>query len=175
MKYNKLLPIIILSSALFLSCEDDLMEWGKDADKGEVTTAELPLGLAEKISRYDALNTYTDFILGNGIGVDLYLNDEVYRTITNENFDDVTAGYAMKHGAMVNSNGELNFATIDNFIAKTKEAGLTVYGHTLAWHQNNNASYLNGLIAPTVIPGSSGANSLDLTSLRDGSLNGWAG
>ena len=175
MKYNKLLPIIILSSALFLSCEDDLMEWGKDADKGEVTTAELPLGLAEKISRYDALNTYTDFILGNGIGVDLYLNDEVYRTITNENFDDVTAGYAMKHGAMVNSNGELNFATIDNFIAKTKEAGLTVYGHTLAWHQNNNASYLNGLIAPTVIPGSSGANSLDLTSLRDDSLNGWAG
>ena len=62
MKYNKLLPIIILSSVLFLSCEDDLMEWGKDADKGEVTTAELPLGLAEKISRYDALNTYTDFV-----------------------------------------------------------------------------------------------------------------
>ena len=175
MKYKKILPIIILSSLLFSSCDEEIMEWGKDADHGEVITAELPLGLAEKISRYEALNTYTDFILGNGVGVDLYLNDETYRNITNENFDDVTAGYAMKHGAMVNSNGDLNFTNVDAFIAKTKEAGLTVYGHTLAWHQNNNASYLNGLIAPTVIPGASGANSLDVSSLKDGSLDGWGG
>ncbi|ULC58781.1 endo-1,4-beta-xylanase [Flaviramulus sp. BrNp1-15] len=176
MKYKKIIPIIVTLSALILSsCDDQIMEWQDRAEDSQITTAELPLELAEKIERYDALNSYTDFILGAGVGVDLYLNNETYSSITNENFDDVTAGYAMKHGPMVNSNGELNFTNVDAFIAKTKEAGLSVFGHTLVWHQNNNASYLNGLLAPTIIPGASGSNSLDLSALKDTSLDGWAG
>ncbi|SNR59155.1 endo-1,4-beta-xylanase [Lutibacter flavus] len=173
MKYKKIFPILALTSLIFSSCDDQIMEWEKDPSHGEVTTAELPLELAEKITRYDALNTYTDFVLGNGIGVNLYLEDVVYQKIINENFDEVTAGYDMKHGPMVNSNGELNFTKVDAFIAATKEAGLKVFGHTLNWHQNQNASYLNGLIAPTVIPGASGSSSLDLSGLKDGTLNGW--
>ncbi|WP_072402626.1 endo-1,4-beta-xylanase [Flaviramulus basaltis] len=174
MKLKKLIFTFALASALF-SCDDSIMEWKETADENKITTAELPLELAEKIERYEALNTYTDFILGDGVSIDFYLNNEAYRNITNENFDDVTAGYAMKHGPMVTADGSLNFTNVDAFIAKTKEAGLSVFGHTLAWHQNNNASYLNGLIAPTVIPGSSGSNSLDLSGLKDASLDGWAG
>ncbi len=155
------------------SCDEDKMNWGRDPSYGEVTTSELPLALAEKISRYEPLKTYTDFTLGAGIGMDLYMNDETYRNIVNENFDEVVVGYAMKHGAMVNSQGKLNFAPADAFIAKTKEAGLSVYGHTLVWHQNQNASYLNGIIAPTIMPGPAGSNSLDLSGLQDGSFTDW--
>tara|TARA_R110002020_G_scaffold282196_4_gene497919 strand:- start:24 stop:2135 length:2112 start_codon:yes stop_codon:yes gene_type:complete len=150
------------------------MEWEDVDEQNKVTTAELPLELEEKISRYDVLNSYTDYVLGAGIILDLYMNDETYSNIVNKNFDDVTVGYAMKHGPMVNAEGELNFETVDNFIAKTKEAGLDVYGHTLMWHANQNASYLNSLIAPQVIPGSSGANALDLSGLKDGTFTGWA-
>tara|TARA_R110002020_G_scaffold303939_1_gene519363 strand:+ start:9977 stop:12169 length:2193 start_codon:yes stop_codon:yes gene_type:complete len=175
MKYTKVILILALSSVVFSSCEDDIMEWQDVPEESKVTTAELPLELQEKITRYDALNTYTDYVLGAGIILDLYMNDETYRSIVNENFDDVTVGYAMKHGAMVNAQGELNFNNVDNFMAMTNEAGIDVYGHTLVWHANQNASYLNGLIAPTVIPGSSGANSLDLSSLQAGTLDGWAG
>ena len=174
MKYTKIIPILALSAMLFSSCEDDIMEWEDVDEQNKVTTAELPLELEEKISRYDVLNSYTDYVLGAGIILDLYMNDETYSTIVNENFDDVTVGYAMKHGPMVNAEGELNFETVDNFIAKTKEAGIDVYGHTLIWHANQNASYLNGLIAPQVIPGSSGASALDLSGLKDGTFTGWA-
>ena len=156
------------------SCDTNKMDWGRDPSYGEVTTAELPLGLSEKISRYEPLKTYTDFTLGVGIGMDLYMNDETYRNIVNENFDEVTVGYAMKHAAMVNSQGQLNFGPVDDFIAKTKEAGLSVFGHTLVWHKNQNASYLNGLIAPTIVPGPAGSNLLDITGLQDGSFTGWA-
>ncbi|WP_264537907.1 endo-1,4-beta-xylanase [Flavobacterium sp. N1736] len=173
MKYKYIIPIIVSSLLAFASCDDNLMEWEKDPEHGAVTGAELPLELVEKISRYEPLKTYTDFVLGNGIGVDIYMSDEAYRKIVNENFDEVTPGYAMKHGAMVNSKGEINFTTIDAFIAKTKEAGLKVFGHTLVWHSNQNASYLNGLIAPTVIPGSSGTNILDLTPIKNGTFTGW--
>lgn len=174
MKYIKILPVIASSMLLFTACDDNLMEWEKDPEHGAVTGAELPLALVEKISRYEPLKNYSDFILGNGIGADLYMSDAAYRKIVNENFDEVTPGYAMKHGAMVNSKGEINFTTMDAFIAETKKAGLTVFGHTLVWHSNQNASYLNGIIAPTVIPGSSGTNVLDLTPIKNGTFTGWA-
>ncbi|WP_338841004.1 endo-1,4-beta-xylanase [Flavobacterium ginsenosidimutans] len=174
MKYIKILPVIASSLLLFASCDDNLMEWGKDPEHGEITGAELPLELVEKISRYEPLKNYSDFKLGNGIGISLYMSDATYRNIVNENFDEVTPGYEMKHGAMVNSKGEINFADVDAFIAATKSAGLSVFGHTLIWHSNQNASYLNGIIAPTVIPGSSGTNILDLTSIKNGTFTGWA-
>lgn len=180
MKRNRKKTIHILSFAVCClltlslnSCDEDKMDWGRDPSYGEVTTAELPLALAEKIARYEPLKTYTDFTLGVGIGMDLYMNNETYRNIVNQNFDDVTVGYAMKHGAMVNSQGEVNVGPVDAFIAKTKEAGLSVYGHTLVWHQNQNAGYLNGLIAPTIVPGPAGSNALDLSGLQDGSFTGW--
>ncbi|MFH6997440.1 endo-1,4-beta-xylanase [Flavobacterium sp. FlaQc-57] len=174
MKFKYIFPLIASSLLVLSSCDDNLMEWGKDPDHGAVTGAELPLELVEKISRYEPLKNYTNFVLGNGIGADLYMSDAAYRKIVNENFDEVTPGYAMKHGAMVNAKGEINFATIDAFIAETKKAGLKVFGHTLVWHSNQNASYLNGLIAPTVIPGSSGTNILDVAGLKSGAFTNWA-
>lgn len=174
MKYKYIFPIIASSLMMLSSCDDNKMDWEKDPDHGAVTGAELPLALVEKISRYQPLKTYTDLVLGNGIGTDLYMSDAAYRKIVNDNFDEVTPGYAMKHGAMVNAKGEINFTTIDAFIAETKKAGLKVFGHTLVWHSNQNASYLNGLIAPTVIPGSSGTNTLDVAGLKSGTFTNWS-
>jgi len=173
MKYKYIIPIIASSLMILSSCDDNLMEWGKDPEHGEVTGAELPLALVEKIGRYEPLKNYSDFSLGNGIGISLYMSDAAYRKIVNENFDEVTPGYEMKHGAMVNSKGEINFTNVDAFIAATKSAGLKVFGHTLIWHSNQNASYLNSIIAPTVIPGSSGINVLDLAPVKNGTFTGW--
>jgi len=174
MKYKKILPAIALSCILFSSCDDQIMEWAKDPDHGDITSAELPLELAEKIGRYEPLKKYTDFKLGAGIGLDEYMNNETYRNLVNENFDEVTVGYAMKHAPMVSANGSINFTKVDAFIAKTKEAGLSVFGHTLVWHSNQNAGYLNSIIAPTIIPGSSGPNTLNIAGLKDGTFSSWA-
>jgi GH35 family endo-1,4-beta-xylanase len=173
MKSKYIIPIIASSLLILSSCDDNLMEWKKDPEHGAVTGAELPLALVEKISRYEPLKNYSDFPLGNGIGISLYMSDPAYRKIVNENFDEVVPGYEMKHAAMVNSKGEINFTNVDAFIAATKSAGLTVFGHTLIWHSNQNASYLNGIIAPTVIPGSSGTNVLDLAPIKAGTFTGW--
>ncbi|HOS49438.1 MAG TPA: hypothetical protein PLG57_12405, partial [Bacteroidia bacterium] len=72
------------------SCYDDKMKWGRDPSYGEITSAELPLALQEKISRYDVLKSYTDMILGIGIDLDLYMENETYRNIVNQNFDEIT-------------------------------------------------------------------------------------
>ncbi|MDR0864691.1 MAG: endo-1,4-beta-xylanase [Candidatus Symbiothrix sp.] len=174
MKLNKK-KILIYCSLLTLifglnSCYDEKMEWGDPYTHPE--TAELPLALKEAISRYEVLNAYTNFTLGVGIDLSLYMTNETYRNTVNANFDEITVGYDMKHGAIVNAQGELNFTKVDALIAKLKEAGLTVYGHTLAWHQNQNAGYLNSLIAPTIIPGTPGESLIANGDFENG-LTGW--
>ena len=174
MKRKYILALIVVVGMSFFSCDDNKMNWHKDPSHGDITSAELPLQLAEKISRYDVLKSYADLRLGIGIGLSMYMENEAYRKLVNENFHEVTVGYEMKHGPMVNAQGEINFSKVDDFIQEIQSAGLGLYGHTLVWHSNQNASYLNGLIAPTIIPDPAGSNLLDLTGLKDGSLSkGW--
>ncbi|WP_321331610.1 endo-1,4-beta-xylanase [uncultured Bacteroides sp.] len=177
MKYIKIIPIIIFLAAIITSCDDEKMNWHKDPTHGEIASSELPLGLQEAISRYEPLKSYlsnANFKLGCGIDLNEYTSNDAYNQLVNENFNEITIGYAMKHAAVVKADGSLDFTNIDNLFAKTNAAGLSVFGHTLVWHQNQNAAYLNGLIAPTVIPGDAGSNSLDLAGLQDGSFSGWS-
>ena len=172
MKLKNIIPFILVTLILSLnSCYDDKMEWGKDPSHGEVTTSELPLALQEAIGRYKALNTYTNITLGAGIDFNLYMTDEAYRNIVNENFDQVTAGNEMKQSSLMNNNGELNFTRIDDQLAELERAGLKIYGHTLVWHNQQRASYLNSLIAPTIVPGTPGSSLVD-GSFEDG-MGGW--
>lgn len=172
MKYKYIIPAIALAAMSLIACDDSKMEWYKDPSHGDVTESELPLQLAEKISRYDVLKSYAPFTLGIGVGLDEYLNNDAYRALVEENFDEITIGYAMKHGPMVASDGSLKFAQVGKLIEQLQSAGLGLYGHTLVWHQNQNAGYLNGLIAPTVIPGNDGDNLISNGSFEDG-LTGW--
>jgi GH35 family endo-1,4-beta-xylanase len=141
MNVMRIFTIAMLFALLFASCNNDDAE-----ENGLPVTA--PMSLSEKIIKYDVLKSYTDIKLGVGIGLYYYINDATYRNKANDNFDEVTAGYEMKHGPMVNSTGQLVFGPVDDFVAKVRKAGLSVFGHTLVWHSNQNASYLNGLIAP---------------------------
>ncbi len=167
----------IMASTMLVSCDDNKMEWYTDPSHGQISASELPLGLKEAISRYQPLKSYlpnTGFVLGCGIGLTEYVDDEVVYNLVNQNFNDITIGYLMKHGPVMKSDGTLNFTHIDRLFEKTSAAGISVYGHTLVWHQNQNAAYLNGLIAPQVIPDAGGTNALDLDGLRNGTFSEWS-
>jgi GH35 family endo-1,4-beta-xylanase len=146
------------------------MEWGDPYT--HPATSELPLELQEKISRYDVLNSYTNMTLGVGIDFALYTNDETYRNIVNQNFDEITPGNEMKQDALMKADGTLDFTRADALVNAFKAAGLTVYGHTLVWHSQQRASYLNSLIAPTIIPGTPGSSLIANGDFEDG-LTGW--
>lgn len=153
MKYIHIIPLVALSAMCLTSCYDQKMDWYDDPTHGEVTTAELPLALAEKISRYDVIKSYipnAGFQMGIGMGVDLYMDDPAYREIVDANFNSATCGNAMKHQSVVNEKGIMDFTKIDDFFA-VLPAGIDVYGHNLIWHSQQNATYLNSLIAPTRI------------------------
>jgi GH35 family endo-1,4-beta-xylanase len=58
----------------------------------------------------------------------------------------MTAGNAMKYASVVRSDGSMNFTGVTNFLNAAEARGLTVYGHTLAWHSQQQPAYLNSLI-----------------------------
>lgn len=92
------------------------------------------------------LKAAAPFPLGVGVGYEEFIAGGKYADIIKSEFANVTAGYVMKHGAIVQSGGIYNFAKADDFVNKATAAGLDVYGHTLCWFQNNNGNYLRSLV-----------------------------
>ncbi|MDQ0965145.1 endo-1,4-beta-xylanase [Flavobacterium sp. W4I14] len=126
----------------------------------------------EQIDAYQPLKTYIDrtanpkFKFGAGTSLQSYLSKGVIYRLTNSNFDEITLGYEMKHGAVVQADGSLALTNVKNLLETASKAGITVFGHTLAWHANQNATYLKGLIAPVVTP-SNGGPTWDLVTGAD--------
>ena len=107
----------------------------------------------EYLNAYDALKTYIDrsthpnFKLGVGVAANDFLKGEMVRSVAVANFDEVVAGNAMKYASIVADDGSMDFGTVTKFVEAEKTSGLTVYGHTLCWHSQQNNKWLNSLIA----------------------------
>ena len=107
----------------------------------------------EYLNAYDALKTYIDrsthpnFKLGTGVAANDFLKGEMVRSVAVANFDEVVAGNAMKYASIVADDGSMDFGTVTKFVEAAKTSGLTVYGHTLCWHSQQNNKWLNSLIA----------------------------
>ena len=137
----------------------------------------------DDLDKYDALKNYVnrakspDFKLGTGVTVSNFLRKtDEYKTVT-ENFNEMTAGNAMKQASILRNNGTMDFTQVKNFLDAAEQAGMTVYGHTLAWHAQQTNAYLNGLIKGKMVEVPDGTGNVVLlqTNFNDGSspLGGW--
>lgn len=143
---NYILGAFISMATVSVSCVDD---------SKLLFSAEKPVSIEqmEYLNDYDALKSYVDrsanpgFKLGAGITASDYAKKGMIYRLANSNFDEVTAGNAMKYASCVKDNGSMDFSQVVSFVSAAKEAGTTIYGHTLAWHAQQNNKYLNSLIA----------------------------
>lgn len=152
MKRNRIILSLIACTLTLTGCDDQIMEWQK-AD-GNINSSEIPLELNEKIALYDKIKTYAaqytpHMIIGLGLSADLYIEDEAYRKIADDNYQMFTTGNAMKSDAIMKSNGELDFTKMDNFLSIVP-TDMKIYGHNFIWHTQQKQAYLKSLIAPEV-------------------------
>lgn len=169
---------ILLANLVFAlaSCADNnILDYSVDK----------PVNMAqyEYLNNYDALKTYVDrnthpnFKLGSGITVSDFLKKELVYSLACANYDELTAGNAMKYSSVVKDNGTMDFSQVAKFVDAAKAAGLTIYGHTLCWHSQQNNKYLNGIIADKALSGSGTAitkNYVVQSDFEDGAaLMGW--
>ena len=107
-------------------------------------------------------DNYDDVVLGTG-GLKTFLNHKKHpifkvsaaldvnefhnnknglRDIIKDNFEEIVAGNAMKYSSCVNDNGDMDFSRVKQFVSDARGAGVSIYGHTLAWHSQQRPKYL---------------------------------
>lgn len=99
------------------------------------------------LKNYIDYEKYPNFKLGIGTTVDDYLKKTTVYKMTNANFTETVAGNAMKMASCVDANGNMNFTKVKNYVKAATEAGINVYGHTLAWHSQQPKGWLLKLLA----------------------------
>ena len=149
---NKQILVSALGAMLLASCADhfdqnfETVRPGKEAQYGY-------------LEQYDALKEYIkdrpNFHLGIGTTVDEYNKKELVYALTNSNFNETVAGNAMKMASCVADDGSMDFEKVKEYVKNATDAGLSVYGHTLAWHAQQPNKYLKRLIADKELPPSS--------------------
>ena len=154
---NKQILVSALGAMLLASCADhfdqnfETVRPGKEAQYGY-------------LEQYDALKEYIkdrpNFHLGIGTAVDEYNKKELVYALTNSNFNETVAGNAMKMASCVADDGSMNFEKVSEYVKNATDAGLSVYGHTLAWHAQQPLKYLNGLIADRPAPEEPGGDNM---------------
>lgn len=143
-RYMKLLSMIALGLSIGSCVDDAVLPY-------EVQKPE-SIAQYEYLNAYDVLKSYIDrskypnFKLGTGITASDFNKKGIAYELVTTNFDEMTAGNAMKYASCVSDEGTMNFNTVSDFVQTAKEAGITIYGHTLAWHAQQNNKFLNNLI-----------------------------
>ncbi len=141
----------ILSAALAfvaLACSDDDKDKSFSWDEDDEDT--------EYVDPYEYLKEYKplkEYLSNNNAKLCVGVNASSYGratgseySIAKANFTEVVAGNEMKYASCINSNGAANFSTVERFINTARKDGIAVYGHTLAWHSQQQPKYLLGLV-----------------------------
>ncbi|MDE6162925.1 MAG: endo-1,4-beta-xylanase, partial [Bacteroides sp.] len=156
MKYYYRILLLAIAAGITVSCAD-------------APFADFKTEKPESLKKYEYLNEYGDlktyinrtahpnFKLGTGVSVSDFLKQNLVYALTVNNYDDVTAGNAMKYSSCVDAKGNMDFGTVKKFVKTAKEAGISIYGHTLCWHSQQQNTYLSGLIADKTVEVDPGA------------------
>lgn len=115
-----------------------------------------------------------DFKLGIALGAADFNKQELVYCLAGSNFNEMTAGNAMKMASCVKDDGSMDFSTVKEFVKNAKDADMTIYGHTLAWHSQAANKYLNNLIKDKELPPDpTGGNKYLEIACGDAGANPW--
>ena len=146
MKVNKYIISALVCPFVLGSCAD-WDDWKYDVEKPQT------------IAQYEYLNDYAPlkenldrsahpgFKVSGALGVDEFNQQGPLFRLAAHNFDEIVAGNAMKMASCVNDQGAMDFSKVSSFINAAEDAGLSVYGHTLAWHAQQPKKWLEKLLA----------------------------
>ena len=138
------------------SCADDkFSEYRTDMTKN--------LKEYQYLNNYEPLKKYVedmkasgkcnpDFKLGIALEAAEFNKQGLVYCLAGSNFNEMTAGNAMKMASCVKDDGSTDFSLVKEFVKNAQDADMTIYGHTLAWHAQQPNKYLKNLIKDKELP-----------------------
>ena len=97
-------------------------------------------------------NCNPDFKLGIALEAAEFNKQALVYCLAGSNFNEMTAGNAMKMASCVKDDGSMDFSLVKEFVKNAQDADMTIYGHTLAWHSQAANKYLKNLIKDKELP-----------------------
>ena len=144
---KKTIIISALGAMFMASCADEFNTNNYVVDRPAKTAEYAYLNDYQPLQQYVDRAKSPNFKLGVGTTATEYLKQELVYALVNSNFDETEPGNAMKMASCVDANtGAMNFGTVTDYVNMATEAGLSVYGHTLAWHAQQPVKWLNSLM-----------------------------
>ena len=198
MNMRKFLILTVSVALCFAACKKDNEETPEpnqpevtptDSTQTSDTTTVVPVDsakiaaeqLQKKLNNYRYLKTYVDraehpdFKFSGALDVnDFHNNRSGLRDTVTAHFDEIVAGNAMKYASVVNGGGNMDFTRVKQFVSDAQAVGLTIFGHTLAWHSQQQPGYLESLMADKEleVPESEKVDIAD-TEIEYSKLSGW--
>lgn len=138
------------------SCADDkFSEYRTDMTKN--------LKDYQYLNNYEPLKKYVEdmkaagkcnpnFKLGIALEAAEFNKQALVYCLAGSNFNEMTAGNAMKMASCVKDDGSMDFSLVKEFVKNAQDADMTIYGHTLAWHAQAANKYLKNLIKDKELP-----------------------
>lgn len=138
------------------SCADDkFSEYRTDMTKN--------LKEYQYLNNYEPLKKYVEdmkaagkcnpnFKLGIALEAAEFNKQALVYCLAGSNFNEMTAGNAMKMASCVKDDGSTDFSLVKEFVKNAQDADMTIYGHTLAWHAQQPNKYLKNLIKDKELP-----------------------
>lgn len=151
MKVNKYIITALVCPFVLGSCAD-WDDWKYDVEKPQT------------IAQYEYLNDYAPlkenldrsahpgFKVSAALGADEFNQQGPLFRLAAHNFDEIVAGNAMKMASCVDDQGVMDFSKVSSFVTAAEDAGVSIYGHTLAWHAQQPKKWLEKLIKDKELP-----------------------
>ena len=146
MKVNKYIISALVCPFVLGSCAD-WDDWNYDVEKPQTIAQYEYLNDYAPLKEYLDRGAHPNFKVSAALGVDEFNQQGPLFRLAAHNFDEIVAGNAMKMASCVNDQGVMDFSKVSSFVSAAEDAGLTVYGHTLAWHAQQPRKWLEKLIA----------------------------
>ncbi|MDE6498023.1 MAG: endo-1,4-beta-xylanase [Muribaculaceae bacterium] len=145
----KLLNILAIGAmgAAIVSCSDDFDTNGYKVDQPQESAQ------YEYLKDYGPLKSYVNrsgagakFRLGGAVDAAEFNERGLVHALAVANYDEITFGNHMKHNYVMADDGTMDFGTILSAIENARAAGISIFGHTLAWHSQQQGKYLLSLL-----------------------------
>ncbi|MQO08527.1 glycosyl hydrolase family 10 [Prevotella copri] len=151
MKVNKYIISALVCPFVLGSCAD-WDDWKYDVEKPQT------IAQYEYLNDYAPLKEYLDrgahpgFKVSAALGADEFNQQGPLFRLAAHNFDEIVAGNAMKMASCVDDQGVMDFSKVSSFVTAAEDAGVSIYGHTLAWHAQQPKKWLEKLIKDKELP-----------------------
>ncbi|HTN37945.1 MAG TPA: endo-1,4-beta-xylanase [Arachidicoccus sp.] len=127
-------------------------------DKPQSIIDQEALNSIQDLKSFVDYNSQPNFKLGVELDYNDLINNSMLYRMMQKHFDQVSLTHKLNHVDYVHSGDSIVLNDFSQAVEANDTTGMSIFAGPLVWHKNQNAAYLNSLIADSILDGLSGSD-----------------